>query len=608
MEKLKKSHYLLQLFFILILFLFGLILRFYKLNLIPVSLYYDEMDYVLTGESINMWGSDFSGTWQPSKLRPLHTLNFTAELPAIFHSAILQIFGNDQVHLTSAIFGMLSILAVSFFIYTQTKRVDISLFVGATIIVNPWHIFISRMGYEAVISVFFQLIFIVCVWMIGKKEKQKDHWMWWILGLFISYFFAYFTYHGAKMTLQLLSLVGIIWIFYQPISRIRKIIITFLFFMLVGLSIFYTTQSIQLGWFGSRDSELLSLGYASQLVNAYRQASLNFPLDHFLINKFTVLIKETSQRYLSVFDIYRLVGSGYESGFQFSLIVHGFFYLSSLFFIIPGFAWWYEKFPRMAKYLSLMLFFSPAASVLTIGYQSIFRSALTYLLLLIFVGGGIVWCTEWLKRKKKSLIFPLFIWILLLTEVLFFGISYFTRYPIVSADNHLFTEKLLSSYVGRVAQPVRIVVDDYAYSKARSIIFYNDWLDNLSTNERMQFAQPQANTYIFSNVHISTDCPDLASMATDVQVVTPGKFQACHYFEFLSTQSAFLKNDQDQIVISAISSPIDSGAYFYLIYDDVCQGENLPHFIHNADLQKFDLQKLSNEQFCQSWVKVEEKM
>src|SRR3972149_8527853 len=104
---------------LMILILFGLFFRFWQLNAIPVSLYHDELDYVFTGEAVARYGTDITGQWHPWQFRPLHTLNYTAETPVIWHALAQKLFGYGprNAHTPAAIFGVGSIMVAAFLTY-----------------------------------------------------------------------------------------------------------------------------------------------------------------------------------------------------------------------------------------------------------------------------------------------------------------------------------------------------------------------------------------------------------------------------------------------------------------------------------------------------------
>jgi len=593
---------------IFIFFILGIIVRFYKLTQIPFALYHDEMDYVFAGEAVARFGSDITGQWRPWQLLPLKTLNYTAELPALFHAIAQNIFGfgPSSGHMPAAIFGIVTALFVGILVYLFSKKYLLSVLASLVVLVNPWHVHLSRMGYEAVISLFFQLLFLISLFQIGSAKKRKllANVLLYLL-LFASLFFTYFTYHGAKFLSVALVMGASFWFFWQKKPLWQKFVLSLSLIFFLSILLLSTWRLQQAGQFGLRDSELINSSYISQLVDQQRKSSVANWANQLFINKPTILVRELLARYLFVFDPYRLVVTGYESGFQFSLIVHGFFYLSSIPLLLFGIKWWFKNYKRPAYFLLIFLLISPIASTITIGYQSIFRSALTYLILLIFIAGGIFAVFQYLtKLPKAKQLLSVFILFLLL-EVANFTFVYLSRYGFVSADNHYFYEKLLASYVNRIDQPVLILTGKgKAYSLARSIVAYNQLMPQLSETEKKQFRQTSGVDYHLQELVISESCPNPLEVLDNIQVVDLDMFERCQYADFIATASAQFKYDVDDKFLS-ISSPIDSGAYYFLLNDPLCDKEQLAFFVYTNQLADFSPDRMTDDNFCQTWIKRE---
>ncbi len=591
------------------LVIFGGMIRFFHLNSIPVSLYHDELDYVLTGESLLLWGTDLSGDWTPHQLVPVRTQNYMAELPSIFHAGFQAVAGTgpQSGHIPAAVFGMLGIFVFSLLIFRQTRKWELAAAVLAVMMVNPWSIHLSRMGYEAIISLFFQTSFVAGVWFLGQKKLTMRIRIMFLILTLASLFFAYFTYHAAKFVSVALAGSLAVWLWFQPLSNKWKILTTSSVLGLLLCLMGYTMSMQKAGEYGARSSEIVNEAYISSLVNDYRRTSLSIPGSEFVINKYTVGLREVTLRYLSVFDVYRLVGEGYESGFQFSLVVHSFFYLSTLPLVGLGLWWWLYHQPKEGRFFLLLLLVSPVASAISIGYQSIFRSALTYMVLLAFAGCGLYVLGQWGKTKPWREVLGVALLGILLFETINFGVNYLGRYGVVAADNHYFSEELLAGYVGKIDQPTLVIVEDGAYSKARSILAYNHWLPTLNTQQRQQFSSPSSAQYDLGRVLVNSDCPDLMQTKDQVHLVDPGMFAKCNYVSFLATMSAHLLNEDNKLDLVSLSSPIDSRSYFYVVNDPLCQADQIKNYIYTNSIADFNPVDLPIDQFCRTWMKTEQK-
>lgn len=585
---------------ITVLVVAGLFLRLFKLNQIPVSYYHDEMDYVLTGETVARWGTDLTGQWSPWQLLPLHTYNYTAELPAVIQAAVQQVFGYGpgSGHAASAIFGLLTVGLAAYLAWKLSGNKKIAFLASLVVLLNPWHIYISRMGYEAIISLAGQAIFVlglVCLW-----QQRQSRWRNVLFLLLGGLVFGYFTYHGAKLTLLFLAGVGsLLTIFPWPKKPSKQqLIISLLVLLTAGLLATYSWFLTQRGFYGGRESEFIwTSEFLTSKVDLWHRQSIAWPLASKVVNKYTVLMWEATQRYLSTFDIYRLVVSGYESGFQFSLAVHGFWYLSSLFFLPLGLVTAWKKSVQQSaiKKIIILLFLSPVATAFSETYQSIFRSALTYYLLLIFVGWGMYYLHQkWQRQWGAQVVFLL----LILIQVIWFGVQYFGAYPVVSSENHYFDQELLAAYVARQHQPVEIYVENNAYQFARSLVFYNQLAPALTFEQRQQFSEVGRNEYNLAQAKVIGGCPGSKDVEI-TRIMSAGTFADCGYEQYLATAEADLKT------INTLSSPRDSHAYFFLVPDTVCQQQEVGQFIHAPLLQQYNPHQLSLTEFCRTWVKEE---
>lgn len=605
-SSIRKAQITLFIVFVLLCVVVGCFLHFWHLNAVPVSLYYDEMDYVVTGEAVARFGTDLSGQWRPEQLLPLHTMNYTAELPSVYQAFFQKIFGygTDSARYPASFFGLLNIVLCMVITQLLLKDKKTTVFVATVLFLNPWHVHISRSGYEAMSAVFFELVFLLGFLLhIDSRFSQK----WKILStLFMlsSLFVGFYSYHGAKFTLPVLSIVSIVMMWCYQRNRKLNLIVTTCLLLLLSSLLFRTYLLNKQGVFGERQSEtVFNSAQLSAQVDAKRKQSLSLPGEYVVENKVIVLIDEMIKHYASVFDFYRLTINGLEGTYQFSLVVHGFFYLSTLCFLVIGLRFVLVKEYKSLQPLLIFFLVSPVASVITLGYQSIFRSALTYSLMLIFAGIGLsIFVSKvWKNHLNFQLLLQFFVYVFLIGDAAFFGYKYFSQYPIISADNQFFYEKLLAGYLGRQKKPVIVVAERYAYSYARSYIEYQQLMPILSLIERQQFSNPSSQTYTVGQITFTQTCPDATLMNSDaVQVVESGMYQYCHYDQ-TGSQSLMKKPLRKY----SLGSPIDSRSYFYLINDPTCKNTQLSFFISVKELSDFDVLRMSDDLFCKTWLKEE---
>ena len=155
-------------FLTLILFI-GSILRLWQLGSVPISLNWDEVALGYDAYSISLTGKDEYGKYLPTVLR-----SFDDYKPALYAYLIIptyKIFGLNAfaVRLPSAIFGILTILAVFLLIRRLFKRDDIALLTSFILAISPWHIQFSRIAFESNIGLALN-VFAATLFVYGLKR------------------------------------------------------------------------------------------------------------------------------------------------------------------------------------------------------------------------------------------------------------------------------------------------------------------------------------------------------------------------------------------------------------------------------------------------------
>lgn len=180
----------LDMFFLFLIFFFGLYLYTYKLDKIPNGFYTDEALPGYNAYSLLQTGKDEYGKWLPIALRfygsynpPLYTLSVIPSIKLLG----LNVFA---VRLPAAIFGVFSAFVVFYFLKNlDYLKFKISPYLGALLfLITPWHFFYSRIGYEVGLAF---LLFSGGVLFCYLSLKNK---YFLLLGLFILSLSTYTAY------------------------------------------------------------------------------------------------------------------------------------------------------------------------------------------------------------------------------------------------------------------------------------------------------------------------------------------------------------------------------------------------------------------------------
>ena len=151
------------------------VLRLWKLDEVPVSLFGDELDVGYHAYSLGLTGSDYSGNFLPLQLRSIAEWR----TPLYIYSAIptVLLFGINAwgVRLPAALFGILGVIAIYFLAKKISGQEKIGLFAAFILAISPWHIQYSRAGFEVTQMLFFM---IMGLYVFLSSIKHKGKWLW----------------------------------------------------------------------------------------------------------------------------------------------------------------------------------------------------------------------------------------------------------------------------------------------------------------------------------------------------------------------------------------------------------------------------------------------
>lgn len=198
--------------------LLAFVLRLYKVSVIPPSLSWDEVSIGYNAYSILKTAHDEHGRFMPLDAFAAYG-DYKPPLPVYLTVPFVAIFGLTElsVRLPSVIAGALTVLALFFFVRELLKSNRASLIASSLLAISPWHIQLSRAGFEANIALLFVLL--------GSYFLLKK---WFLIG-WIPYVAAIYTFNSARYVVMLL---GIVFVFYLK----KTIVLNFRGFVL-GLAI-----------------------------------------------------------------------------------------------------------------------------------------------------------------------------------------------------------------------------------------------------------------------------------------------------------------------------------------------------------------------------------
>src|SRR3989338_1084945 len=159
----------LSLFFLFSIVMTASVLRLWQLGKIPISPDWDEVALGYNAYSIMQTGRDEYGKFLPIILRSFD--DYKPALYAYLTMPSIGILGLNvvAVRLPSAIFGILTVLAVFFVVKELFKKNNIALLSAFLLAISPWHIQFSRVAFEANVGVALNVFGILFFLMAFRK-------------------------------------------------------------------------------------------------------------------------------------------------------------------------------------------------------------------------------------------------------------------------------------------------------------------------------------------------------------------------------------------------------------------------------------------------------
>lgn len=199
-----------RLLLIVIIFV-AFLLRFYKVTEIPPALTWDEVSIGYNAWSIWNTGKDEHGRLLPldtfiayGDYKPPVSIYLTAPFVGLLGLNELSVRLPVVIVSTVTILLTYALVKVLFSTYKFTKR--FALLTAAVLAVSPWHINISRAGFEAVIALFFVVLGVLII--LSSKNKQKLQLLMWL-----PFVAAMYTFNSARYFLPFFALL-LLWFTY----------------------------------------------------------------------------------------------------------------------------------------------------------------------------------------------------------------------------------------------------------------------------------------------------------------------------------------------------------------------------------------------------------
>jgi len=343
---------------IIVVIILAAILRFYHLGINPPSPYWEEAALGYDAYSILKTGKDFHGNSWPliafesfGDYKP--SLYFYTTVPSV------ALFGLNTfaVRFPSALFGTLTVLLV----YLLIKDKRTALIASLLLAISPWHLQLSRAGFEANLGLFLL-----------------------VLGVFWSPALALsmYAYHANRILAPLLFLV------LAATGRIKKIWTSSIVFLVLILPILWQFNSPVIRQRFAETSALATLDpiiKSNQLIAADGGGTIARLVHHRFWHYSQIFLTN----YFNHFSFKYLFLSG-DTNPRHSIQTVGGLYLIQLPFLLYGLLQSLKKRTKTDLMLLAWLFLAPIPAALTLASPHALRSLPMLIPLTIFTAKGVI--------------------------------------------------------------------------------------------------------------------------------------------------------------------------------------------------------------------------
>ena len=440
----------------------GAVLRLIALDKYPSGFTPDEASFGYDAYSILRTGKDQWGNAFPLVLKSFG--DYKAPLYSYLDIPFVAILGLNKiaVRLPNAVLGTLAIV-VTYLLVRKIAGYKLSLIAAFLIAISPWHIMMSRGGFEANLTTFFLPLGIYLL--LDKKLVLAAL----ALGLNL------FTYHSAKLVTPLVLMIFIV-IFRDEIFKIdrKKILagglVFFVFLAVTGYTIFNGA--------GARVKDVSIFNGSLEEGFNERQVALavgeNSYLAKLIHNKYTVDIRKFVSNYVTYFSPSFLFTHGPAEYTYGMLAGEGVLYWFELPLLVLFFISFVKS--RERKFFWLILGWIlvapiPASLATGLGYAGN-RVVIILPALSIALALGLVEGWKFLKNKYLAGVFIVFC----LLCFLGFLENYFVVSPAVAAKGMLYGNLEAANWLAQdVGKNTNIVLDKGISEPHIYVAFANKW-------------------------------------------------------------------------------------------------------------------------------------
>jgi len=425
----------------LLVILSAVVVRFVKLDKVPSSLYYDEIDLGYQIKSFLSTGKDYRNTISPFYFRSFNTDK--TPLPIYFSILPSLLFSSPeyQVRSGSALAGVFCVILAMLLAYRLTGKKRAGIVAGLVFAFSPWQIQFSRVAFEAI---FMLMIFLASVVVFLYWQSSKKNWAFYLSAVLFG--LNIYTYRTMSLFAPLLILL-VLSIYFRDILKqglvrvgvwlviIAGMILPFMYATTIGSA--DQTRIGQISVFSDpmipikviRNREVDSNDFENPQIG--KTAVWWSPVFH---NKLISYVANFGNNYYKNFSADFLFLTGDPNG-RHSPTGTGVLLFADVIGLLAGLVFVAKNLKDKRYQLLIgLLILSPIPSDLTVdGAHHASRLMILAGPLLLIIGLGYAELISWFAKGKKYLIGVLVFVMIWVLAVIYYLHQYFIHYPIESA-------------------------------------------------------------------------------------------------------------------------------------------------------------------------------
>lgn len=409
---------------LILILLLAAVLRVWKLDAVPPSLFGDEVDVGYHAYSILKTGQDYTGNLAVFYVNSI--ADKKAPLYAYLTVPSIAMFGVTPagVRLPAAILGVVGVLLIYHLVVKLSESRSMGLISALLFAISPWHIQFSRWGLEHTLML---SLFLAGVYFLLKSFSKN---MYLVISS-ICFSLTLYAYHAAKIFLPLILIVMFIlwWKELKKISKGYLIISSVIAILAAGPIMISSILGNSAERFGSlsifnNPKNIGEIGFGR--VRDIQTGSNFGRLFH---NKVTLLFDKIENNYLESFSTQFLFLRG-DVNLRHSVLQNGQFYKYQLFFLILGLVFLARIQKRKYKlFMISWLILAPFPGMVTTGGGE-HAARLFFMLppLIVIIAIGIYESFTFFSKKLQT-IYILTVGLIIFLSLLFYQHNYWIHYP-----------------------------------------------------------------------------------------------------------------------------------------------------------------------------------